>query len=681
MLTPTTGISLADYNAAVLNGSHTHARLVFPVQNITLTDDNISADGGLVINDLLNPDTDLIMGKAVSKELIIRFINSSVFNGFDWAEEFRLDFGVDISGSTKWVTYGYFKGKKPKRTVRVQTIEFIAMDRMQSFDILADEFLESIVYPATMEDIFQALCAYVGLTYVQGSENSSIMAMEYAESHFVPGISCRRLLAYIAEANCCYAVITADGDVKLKWFSDQTENYTLTEDQHFSPEIDEVSAPEIDAIRISSTEEEATNSIYPITGFTTVYNIVDNPLLLALGTTDRTTVSVHMLNRFAAFGEYTPMIVTAIGNWMVETGDIIEVEHDGGHTTNMPVFGRSIQWDGGCIDQYECTGAADRDELNNSAMEQYEQGGKLSGKYSIISGIDINDDGIDISGSKYLRLRSGGIMDIDAQNFKINSEDKEMVVDDWKFNSHGLYLSKEIGGLKHGTIFGDFTFPDILFASFLKFSNYTGIRSDGYYSPEFFLEFKRNNGIEPRLKMRPFDVDEQPFNGVYVITDYYDWNNNTVIQNTLSRLGDNANRWDIYARNLEAKQFTGDGVANNLTQTAAGKVLDARQGKELKDLVDEKTGCKKLGTINNSTKTIIFSGTVRFLLVVDAVSDARKAMFICYGRTASCSALQVVCGSDLVVTEGTGNIKVKNNSSNDANVYAIILEGNSNDIG
>ena len=143
MLTPT-GVSASVYRDAILSGAAQHARLVFPVQNITLTDDDISASGGLSLSTIMNPETDLVMGKAIMSEVAVNLINSDIFNGFDWTEEFRLDFGVEINGSTNWVTVGYFKGKKPERTVRTQTIQFIAHDRMQRFNVIADEFIDSI---------------------------------------------------------------------------------------------------------------------------------------------------------------------------------------------------------------------------------------------------------------------------------------------------------------------------------------------------------------------------------------------------------------------------------------------------------------------------------------------------------------------------------------------------------
>ena len=232
MITPT-GVTLANYNASLLAGNATHVRVVFPVQNVTLTDSDISADGGIQINTTLNTETDLVIGKAIASEIIINLLNDGQFAGFDWTEEFHVDFGAEINGSTEWVTVGYFSGKKPERTVRTETIEFTAYDRMLNFDVLADDFLSAITYPVTMQTLFQNLCTYVGLSYAVGDENSTTMAKSYSESPFISGLTCRQLLAWIAEANACNAVINSAGAVVLKWYTNHTSDYSLDGDHYF----------------------------------------------------------------------------------------------------------------------------------------------------------------------------------------------------------------------------------------------------------------------------------------------------------------------------------------------------------------------------------------------------------------------------------------------------------------
>ena len=142
MLTPV-GATVAQYWNAIKAGNPTHARMVFPAQGITIDDQDIDVSRGLEISDVLNGDSDLVFGKAVSKQLTVSIINTLRVLNMAWAEEFRLDMGVEISGVTNWVAIGYFSGSKPTLT-SASSVEFIAYDRMTLFDSSAEDFLNGI---------------------------------------------------------------------------------------------------------------------------------------------------------------------------------------------------------------------------------------------------------------------------------------------------------------------------------------------------------------------------------------------------------------------------------------------------------------------------------------------------------------------------------------------------------
>ena len=58
--------------------------------------------------------------------------------------------------------------------------------------------------------------------------------------------------------------------------------------------------------------------------------------------------------------------------------------------------------------------------------------------YDKISGITIENDGVDIVGSKYVKIRSGGSFLVDATNFKIDSVNKLLKSGNWQFDNNGL---------------------------------------------------------------------------------------------------------------------------------------------------------------------------------------------------------------------------------------------------
>ena len=143
MLNPPSGITAANYWAAIKAGKPTHVRITFLGQDIVLTDEDIDVSTGITVNDVLNSDTDLVFGKAVCKQVSLQILNSDALAGLIWTGEFTLEFGVEMGSPavTEWVTVGTFSGDKPKNVTTAQTIAFDAYDRMKRFDILADDYV------------------------------------------------------------------------------------------------------------------------------------------------------------------------------------------------------------------------------------------------------------------------------------------------------------------------------------------------------------------------------------------------------------------------------------------------------------------------------------------------------------------------------------------------------------
>ena len=614
MLTPTSG-TLADYNSAVLAGNATHARVVFPVQNVTLHDNDISIDGGIEVSSYIVAEEDLTIGKAVMTEVKINFINSSVFTGFDWTEEFHLDFGVEISGTTNWKTIGYFKGNKPERTVRTDVIEFTAYDRMQLFDVLADDFLTTVTYPVTLGTLYSNLCTYVGLSSTAGNEIADSMLLSFDECPFTNGVSCRAILAWIAEANCCNAVITDSGNVKLKWFTDCTSSYSIDETKYFGISIREENVSLIDSVRISSTEDNVTGFIYPVSPTTNVYNIIDNPFLLTIGTADKTAFITAMISRFTTLGTYTPTSISAIGNWMVETGDIIEVGYDNGSTMNMPVFNRALLWAGSCEDTYECTGNTTRKELTETAKEQYEIGGKLSNKYTIQSGVDIDEDGVTVSGGKYVKIESGGVLDVQSSNFTIDSDTGVVESGNWKFDDDGLSVREEVTYLDQSLV----EHTDIYDMYFGKNTLEQGATNAIYFDKEY-IQYDHMTKILPIFVFGALGNSSRQlrFGFGRVVGKVYpdsDPGEPAIIPSVddVWILGDTVKRFQMAYIN----KLAGDCVQNNLTTTDPYYALDARQGKVVNDKINGKSIASNtdLDTLTTPGRYYCNSGTIAATLV------------------------------------------------------------------
>ena len=429
---------LIPYLGLIKQGRPTHAQLVFPSYSVTLDDSNIAHEGGITIADILNADEDITFGKAVSRQAIITLLNSNQIGQYLWTDTFYINIGVeDPNGVTRWQKIGYFKAKKPEKLKRTETIQLVAYDRMPEFDVLADDFLASLTYPTTLEDIYHDLCTYIGINYSAGDEMAFMMSQSYDASPFPAGITCRQILGWIAEANGCYAKIEYDGTVKLFWFSDQTSTYAVNGDDYYRIDIGEYPVLQPDSVRISYSDNSGTSSIYPLNG-SNPYGVVDNPFLAEANATTRQLYSTEVLNRLNAIGTYNTCNIDIFGNWLVQTGDIISVTYDN-TTLSVPIFSRSFSWNGGCDDSYECTGNATRAEMSGSVMEQYMEGQKIANKYTIQSGIDITDQGVTISGQKFLKLISGGVLDVQSSNFTLDSAGGILATGFWTLDSTGLH--------------------------------------------------------------------------------------------------------------------------------------------------------------------------------------------------------------------------------------------------
>lgn len=75
------------------------------------------------------------------------------------------------------------------------------------------------------------------------------------------------------------------------------------------------------------------------------------------------------------------------------------------------------------IKVYKCTTAISTAESWNALhWTVTEMGAEISNKYDIVSGVDIVSNGVEISGSKYVKIKSGGLFTVEGNNFSIGAD-------------------------------------------------------------------------------------------------------------------------------------------------------------------------------------------------------------------------------------------------------------------
>ena len=427
MLTPV-GISRSEYITALMNGNSTHVKLVAVGQtygdnvDLIFTDEDIEITGGVNLNSFFNSDTDMTMGRAVMDELNVSLLRNEKTNSVEWSGDFRLDMGVEIGTDTYYVTVGYYIGTYPERNVSDEYIQFRLVDRMSLFDIpFADYLNDPDTHigednPMSVGDLYHGICTYCGVTYDAGDELTAIMNRQYTSLPFSNnGLSCREVIAMIAEANCCYARINASGHIILLWYHDHMSDYVVISDNEFVikvAEIDEITDStlkkkwgelseftwedlkyylwgelegkripfKINALSVKQMEADV-GYLIPAAADRNVYLIVDNPFLKISDTVDSDTLKATYLmpiyNRLGGFGSYVPTYVQCVGNWLVEPGDVITVEVGDRNQCKMPVFTRQLSWNGGCTDTYESTGNIERVPVSLYNNKKMLEGGRM----------------------------------------------------------------------------------------------------------------------------------------------------------------------------------------------------------------------------------------------------------------------------------------------------------------
>lgn len=544
--------TMAEYHAAAKMDATCHIRLRFIEQGITFTESDIES-AGVDYDMILNGDDDLVFGNAVMAEFKTCLFMSGQTTQLVWENEFAFDIGMDVDEErTVWTQIGLFTGTRPDRVNSMGLIDFVACDRMQKFDILADDWIDSLSYPMTLRQMYNSLCTYVGVENEAGDELTGIMNRTYNEAPVIAhGLLCRDILGMMAEAAGCYARITQDGKVRMVWFHDHTGTYELEEKDEFSCQslgihfantsttwedleddtwesLENTAWSDLEyyqqqlkivAVSVKQTEEDIGYMWWDKTEYPTeppegnVYLIVDNPYLVIFQDDEVQDYIKPIYDRLAAFGGYLPMNVDCVGNPLIQPGDMINVAiHD--DVVRMPIFYKSMNVTMGCVDKYEATGNVKRAEVPTSVRQELKDGGKrhifrndINELYSEIfdsnnmSRITQNAHGIQQLVERkaaiyYGPLGSTGITGVTGYDF--HDGDIWIVTDD---NNRMLRYN--------GSSWNDASFDDTSKARIFKSSTApTGTTSDPLQDGDIWIDTYNNaqTGVSHNYKMYTYDL-------------------------------------------------------------------------------------------------------------------------------------------------------------------------------
>ena len=355
-------VSVNKTNANLLTAIRNHAeqdiKIIFDDGTVIDKSKISVSSGGLTLTEVLNGETDMTVGRAVSSQAeMVLFNTNGEFQDFNFNQEFTLQFGVKINDNFEYINLGIFKGERPEK-VRGKLINFSAYDRMVYFDISAEEFITGLTLPATLGEIYQNLCSFVGvnpvsLTFINSDKQYTFNPFSSAD------YTAREILAWIAEAAGAYARFNSAGNVELTWYANK--NHTILKTDRFEMTESDFTTPAIDKLEVynSYSDQLVTSG----TGSNT-YVISDNPFLYIENDTEieglQPFVS-RIYNRLITFPAYNPSSLRAEWYPEIKCGDIISVVDDYGSTINFPIFSQTITWKGFGKVEYENTGGLTRE--------------------------------------------------------------------------------------------------------------------------------------------------------------------------------------------------------------------------------------------------------------------------------------------------------------------------------
>ena len=383
MITPS---DVQGYWNAIKAGNPVHVEMLFS-KGTTLTEADIDISTGITITDLMNSDSDLVVGKSVCKQFTATIFLNDTIRNIDWKDRFRLRFGVEINGSTSWLTVGYFNGVRPRRAVGIDRMNYVAYDDMIKFEADAKDFIYNLSYPITGEDLMYAIGQEVGVSIpLSLMEPTFVIEQEFVESDLEDFDTYRQIIEAYAEATCTYAKVRGNGVCSFEWYGEeQSSIITIEQTDQFSVEHDDIYRYGFDWDDFEDVGqwghlEYSGRRWGPMLGHYTATNAIDSVWIENKYGTDssagtggtnqrqywfidnvfmkggNSSSAAWYLNRLNGFGGQLPMTVECTGNWMLEAGDYVNVVVDDDEVIHMPIYNRTLRYNGAVTDVLETTG-------------------------------------------------------------------------------------------------------------------------------------------------------------------------------------------------------------------------------------------------------------------------------------------------------------------------------------
>lgn len=227
-------------------------------------------------------------------------------------------------------------------------ISLTCEDNMAKFD--RDYSESKLIYPATRLQIVQDICSVCGVSLQTTSfANSDYIVPERPDDE---NLTCRQVLAWVAQIGCQWAKCDADGKLNIGWYKTEPLDSDYIRIEHtngFTPYLDDVVITGIQVteyLKSNSSEKKAKSYLYGKTGY--VLSISDNKLIPE-GTGETVASMIGQKCIGMSFRPFTAQCLTDIS---LEEGDPVKIiSRDG---TGYKSYLTSVRLQPGTFEDISC---------------------------------------------------------------------------------------------------------------------------------------------------------------------------------------------------------------------------------------------------------------------------------------------------------------------------------------
>lgn len=227
-------------------------------------------------------------------------------------------------------------------------ISLTCEDNIAKFD--RDYSESKLIYPATRLQIVQDICSICGVSLQTTSfANSDYIVPDRPEDE---NLTCRQVLAWVAQIGCQWAKCDADGKLNIGWYKTESLDSDYISIEHtngFTPYLDDVVITGIQVteyLKSNSSEKKAKSYLYGKTGY--VLSISDNKLIPE-GTGETVASMIGQKCIGMSFRPFTAQCLTDIS---LEEGDPVKIiSRDG---TEYKSYLTSVRLQPGTFEDVSC---------------------------------------------------------------------------------------------------------------------------------------------------------------------------------------------------------------------------------------------------------------------------------------------------------------------------------------